>query len=413
MILNAFVEAAYRYTYVLMPFFALIVGIVWEKVIKKNKINIFGLIVSTVLSLYVWNNSINQLENRNQQIISTMLIFLIIGYVALYFINKKNKYSNVFKCIFLVMILITTCYDDGITTKYRKIENSDGFSLIWNGSDLTNDTGRAVKWIKENDKTFYRIEKDYINFSTLGDSFIEQNSTVKWYNSTMDSNVDAFYKNIYPNAYSASHYKSFSLKNEADLQALYLTNSKYILSKDKIDVDGIEKVNKICEVNIYKNTNTESIAKWYNKTISEDEYTQLTDKEKSEKLYDCAILNKDINIDKDSKAKLGDFNLVKPTQISGNVSADKEGLLMVAIPNEEGWNSYIDGKLVEKYKVDYGLIGIVVPEGNHKIDIKYTAPKMKEGSILSVIGLINFAIIFFVKERDCKEQILNKNNNKN
>ena len=91
MILNAFVEAAYRYTYVLMPFFALIVGIVWEKVIKKNEINIFGLIVSTVLSLYVWNNSINQLENGNQQIISTMLIFLIIGYVALYFINKKNK----------------------------------------------------------------------------------------------------------------------------------------------------------------------------------------------------------------------------------------------------------------------------------------------------------------------------------
>ena len=299
-------------------------------------------------------------------------------------------------------------------TKYKSFptfsKNYQRIDLKQNGDEL-----EIRRWERNNRGGYSRKteEKDYINFSILGDSFIEQNSTVKWYNSTMDSNVDAFYKNIYPNAYSASHYKSFSLKNEADLQALYLTNSKYILSKDKIDVDGIEKVNEIGEVNIYKNTNTESIAKWYNKTISEDEYTQLTDKEKSEKLYDCAILNKDINIDKDSKAKLGDFNLVKPTQISGNVSADKEGLLMVAIPNEEGWNSYIDGKLVEKYIVDYGLIGIVVPEGDHKIDIKYTAPKMKEGSILSVIGLINFAIIFFVKERDCKEQILNKNNNKN
>lgn len=413
MVLNAFVEAAYRYTYVLMPFFALIVGTVWEKIIKENEINIFGLIISTFLSLYVWNNSINQLANGNQQIILTILTFLIIGYVTLYFINKKNKYSNIFKCIFFIMILITTCYDDSVTTKYRKIENSDSFSLTWNGSDLTNDTGRAVKWIKENDKTFYRIEKDYIDFSTLGDSFIEQNSSVKWYNSTMNSDVDAFYKNIYPNAYAATHVKRFSLIDTLDLQALYLTNSKYILSKKKIDVNGIEKINEIGEVNIYKNTNTESIAKWYNKTISKEEYTQLTDKEKSEKLYDYAIINEDINIEKDSKAKLGDFNLVKPTQISGNVFADKKGLLMVAIPNEEGWNSYIDGKLVEKYKVDYGFIGIVVPEGEHKIDIKYTAPKMKEGSILSVIGLINFAIIFFMKDKKYKEQELNENNNEN
>lgn len=413
MVLNAFVEAAYRYTYVLMPFFALIVGTVWEKIIKENEINIFGLIISTVLSLYVWKNSINQLANGNQQIILTILTFLIIGYVTLYFINKKNKYSNIFKCIFFIMILITTCYDDSVTTKYRKIENSDSFSLTWNGSDLTNDTGKAIKWIKENDKTFYRVEKDYIDFSTLGDSFIEQNSSVKWYNSTMNSDVDAFYKNIYPNAYAATHVKRFSLIDTLDLQALYLTNSKYILSKKKIDVNGIEKTNEIGEVNIYKNTKTESIAKWYNKTISKEEYTQLTDKEKSEKLYDYAIINENINIEKDSKAKLGNFNLVKPTQISGNVSADKEGLLMVAIPNEEGWNSYIDGKLVEKYKVDYGFIGIVVPEGEHKIDIKYTAPKMKEGSILSVIGLINFAIIFFMKDKKYKEQELNENNNEN
>ena len=413
MVLNAFVEAAYRYTYVLMPFFALIVGTVWERIIKENEINIFGLIISTVLSLYVWKNSINQLANGNQQIILTILTFLIIGYVTLYFINKKNKYSNIFKCIFFIMILITTCYDDSVTTKYRKIENSDSFSLTWNGSDLTNDTGKAIKWIKENDKTFYRVEKDYIDFSTLGDSFIEQNSSVKWYNSTMNSDVDAFYKNIYPNAYAATHVKRFSLIDTLDLQALYLTNSKYILSKKKIDVNGIEKTNEIGEVNIYKNTKTESIAKWYNKTISKEEYTQLTDKEKSEKLYDYAIINENINIEKDSKAKLGNFNLVKPTQISGNVSADKEGLLMVAIPNEEGWNSYIDGKLVEKYKVDYGFIGIVVPEGEHKIDIKYTAPKMKEGSILSVIGLINFAIIFFMKDKKYKEQELNENNNEN
>lgn len=400
LILNAFVKVSYRYTYVVLPFLALIVGIVWERVINKNKINIFGLIISTILSFYVWENSINQLVSGNQQIISTTLIFLIIGYIFLFFINKKNKYSNIFKYMFLCMIIITTCYDNSITTKYRKIENSEGFSLTWNKSELTNDTGKAINWIKENDDSFYRIEKNYINFSVLGDSFIEQNSSINWYNSTIDPDIDAFYKNIYPNSNIANHYKMFSLANEADLQALYLTNSKYILSKEIIDKEGIKEINKIGEVYIYKNATTNSIAKWYNKTISEDEYMQLTDEEKSKKLYEYAILNVDIDIDSNSSANVSEFNLVRQTEVAGNVSADSTGLLMLAIPNEEGWNAYIDGHLVDTYKVDYGFIGIIVPEGEHEIEFKYTTPKMKEGIILSIIGLINLMIImFFIKDK--------------
>lgn len=399
LILNAFVAVSYRYTYILMPFLALIVGIVWEKIINKNKINIFGLIISTILSLFVWKNSINQLINGNQQIISTTLIFLLIGYIVLFFINNKNKYANLFKYLFLIIIIMTTCYDNSVTTKHRKIEHSDGFSLTWNELELTNDTGKAIKWIKENDYSFYRIEKSYVNFSVLGDSFIEQNSSVNWYNSTIDPNIDDFYKNIYPNSYKAKHYKSFALMNEADLQALYLTNSKYILSKEIIDKEGIEEINKIGEVYIYKNTNTNSIAKWYNKTINEEEYTQLTEGEKSKKLYNNAIVNEEIDIDENSSAEVSEFDLIKQTEIAGNVTADNTGLLMIAIPNEEGWNAYIDGHLVDTHKVDYGFIGVVVPEGEHKIELKYTAPKMKEGFILSIIGLINLMIIVFMKDK--------------
>ena len=250
LILNAFVDVSYRYTYVVIPFLALIVGIVWEKVINKNKINIFGLILSMVLSFYVWKYSTNQLVSPNNEIIYTILIFLIVGFITLFFINKKNKYANVFKCIFLVVVIITTCYDGNVTTNERKIMNSEIFPIKWNGSEIENDTGKAIKWIKENDKSFYRVEKNYVNFSILGDSFIEQNSTINYYNSSIDGNLNKFFINIYPNASVANHYKEFSLTNDADLQALYLINFKYILTKEKINMEGLEEIKKIGEVYI-------------------------------------------------------------------------------------------------------------------------------------------------------------------
>lgn len=398
LILNGFVEPKYRYTYVILPFLALIVGIVWEKVIIKNKINIWGLLLSAILTFGIFYSSVKKVSGTGISPIITYgaLLFLIIGFLALLLINRKNKYANIFIYCFLAIVLVNTCFDDFITTKYRKFVIANSYTLTWDDQfNLTNDTGKAINFIKENDKSFYRIEKNYIDFSLLGDTFIEQTSSVIWYNSTINPVIDAFYKNIYPNAYKGS-FKGFSLEDDSDLQALYLTNSKYILSKQPLDVKNLEEINKIGEVYIYKNINTNSIAKWYNKTIREDEYIGLSKEEKSEKLYNYAVVNEELDIAENSNAIVSEFNLVSQTKVSGEVTADNSGLLMVAIPNEEGWNAYIDNNLVEAYKVDYGFIGIVVPEGKHEIEIRYDTPKMKEGIILSLIGLVSLIAIFFV-----------------
>lgn len=399
LILNGFVEPSYRYTYVILPFLAIIVGIVWEKVIIKNKINIWGLLLSTILTFCIFYSSFKEVSGMDIKPIITYgtLLLLIIGFLTLFLINRKNKYANIFIYCFLAVILVNTCFDDFITTKYRKFLIANSYTLTWdNQFNLTNDTGKAINFIKENDKSFYRIEKNYIDFVLLGDSFIEQNSSVVWYNSAINPSIDAFYKNIYRNSYQAPHLKTFSLKDDSDLQALYLTNSKYILSKQSLDNKDLEEINKIGDVYIYKNINTNSIAKWYNQTISEDEYMELSEEEKSEKLYNYAIVNENLDIVENSNAIVSEFNLLSQTKVSGEVTADNLGLLMVAIPNEEGWNAYIDNNLVDTYKVDYGFIGIVVPEGKHEIEIRYTTPKMKEGIILSLIGLVDLIAIFFV-----------------
>lgn len=406
LILNAFAYEAYRYTYLAIPFLALIVGIVFEKVIKENKINIWGLIISAGLSIGVWWISYQKVTIENINVAQLMLIFLIIGFIVLMFINKKNKHSKVFMGIFIFLIISTTIFDDYITTNHRKYKEASDFPLIWNKSELIDDTGKAVSWIKENDKSFYRIEEyGYSNISTFGDPFIYQLPSTTWYNTTSSEDICEFYDKVYPNANFLKYYKITSLKDEADLQALYLLNSKYILTKGPIDIDGVEEINRFGEVYVYNNTKTNSIAKWYTKTITKDEFAQLEGNERNSKLYDYVITNDSIKLDENARATVSEFNLIKQTELTGNVMSEGTGLLMLSVPAQEGWNVYIDDELVENYKVDYGFIGVVVPTGEHEIKLKYSVPKIEIGIIFSCIGLINLAIIIILIRKNEKDKV--------
>ena len=400
LIFNAFAYESYRYTYLVIPFLTLIIGIVLERIIKENKINIWGLILSFVFSIGVWFVSYKRITPENCGISYSILIFLVLGFDLLFFINNKNKYAKICKAMLVFVIIASTFFDSYITTNHRRYGEAKDFPLIWNNSELVDDTGRAIAWIKENDKSFYRIERlGYSNISPFGDTFIYQTPSTTWYNTTSSEGICEFYESVYPNSNMLKYYKVACLTNEEDIQALYLLNSKYLLAKHEINMEGIEEINKFGEVRIYRNTYTDSIAKWYTKTITKQEFLELEEKEKNSKLYDTIITDNEIKLDQNAKAVISNFDLIKQTEVTGNIICDGTGVLLFPIPAQEGWTAYIDDKAVERYVVDYGFIGITVPQGEHTIKLKYTVPKTEMGMIFSGIGLINLAIIVILYKK--------------
>jgi uncharacterized membrane protein YfhO len=92
---------------------------------------------------------------------------------------------------------------------------------------------------------------------------------------------------------------------------------------------------------------------------------------------------------------------MEPNKITGTITADKDKLLCFQIPYSKGWTAYIDGKKVEFLQVNTMYCGVFLPAGNHDIILTYMTPYLKQGCILSLIGLCLFIIVilFYEKKR--------------
>lgn len=93
--------------------------------------------------------------------------------------------------------------------------------------------------------------------------------------------------------------------------------------------------------------------------------------------------------------------------VEGSINAKQKGILQISTSYSEGWKVFIDGEESELIKVNKGLIGTIVEEGEHWVRFEYETPYLKIGSILSLIGLIAFFIMLLKERKMLKKCIIN------
>lgn len=87
-----------------------------------------------------------------------------------------------------------------------------------------------------------------------------------------------------------------------------------------------------------------------------------------------------------------------PNHLVVETSSDKRAALVVSEMNYPGWEATIDGQPAEIYTANFLLRGMIVPEGKHKIEMRYAAPAAAKGGILSALALL-FIGVALVKTR--------------
>jgi hypothetical protein len=78
----------------------------------------------------------------------------------------------------------------------------------------------------------------------------------------------------------------------------------------------------------------------------------------------------------------------EPNRLAIETVADKRAALVVSEINYPGWEATIDGQPATIFTANYLLRSVIVPEGKHRVEMRYTAPAARRGAIISALTLI-------------------------
>ena len=97
------------------------------------------------------------------------------------------------------------------------------------------------------------------------------------------------------------------------------------------------------------------------------------------------------------------------TEICGTVEALEDGFFYTSVPYEPGWHAYVDGTevpLAQTYDPESGdlkltdaVIGFALEKGSHEITLRYRAPGLKTGALISAVSLLGLSALWFCLRR--------------
>lgn len=400
-IFNGFVGPTFRYTFVVMPLFALCYAWTIDKILgqklkyKQVEIFIACMVAIFVLSVVAFKTSIGSTYGQLLVYIYLMTITFF-GFVCFYmqWVSKESLRRYMALMGFVCIVVSNICIEGYITTNARvKASEKSNNIYVTDGKD---NVAEALQFLEEQDSSFYRVEKTFKDV-LFNDSMIEGYYGVSTYNSVLNRNLNKFADVICPEfcTIGIDGYNDFN-GIAKDVEVVSMLGVKYILSHEKLDdIPQYEHIHTVGDVYIYQNSATQGIGSFYSKTISSNQYIELTENEKDNLLVDTLILEE---VDNDYiKEKSTDESIVvfeKPQNSSvvfGEVDAKQDGYVFVAIPFEDGWSAYIDGAEVEILQANIGYSALRVEEGKHDILFRYHTPLLKEGIVISGIGILCFA----------------------
>ena len=85
------------------------------------------------------------------------------------------------------------------------------------------------------------------------------------------------------------------------------------------------------------------------------------------------------------------------TKVEGTINCNRDGLLYTSIPQNGNWTVTVDGKEAEISLVGDAMVGVLLTEGQHTVCFTYRNNAFTTGLIVSILCLVIFCGIFFMK----------------
>ena len=441
-VFNYFTLPTQRYTFVLMTVFLLLMAWMWDYMRKGGKLNLVLILAVTALMGWAYWCGYEQAgfqEYRTNILILTVTGILTAVCLTLLCFLKDTQIRNVILGVMGVVLVVNvvseggTNYQNRVTMKktdvpaevmvqetqrYEEMRTSDDKEIKYRAEiekpqDFFREMYRVdladcLNYLKENDPTFYRVEKDYISGTVSMDSSGQGYRGISTYNSVMNGNVKEFVETCYPELFFADHNHYTFWNNMDDNWLAAFLGVKYILSGNgEPDETKYKLLDQVGSLYIHENVLDAQTAHFYTQDISEESLKELCTEENREELLGEAIALEDgteigdaseIQTLKSEEQETAEQNSSvtldapqKDSVVTGSVHAEADGYALFMIPYEKGWSLTIDGEKAELLRGDIGFLACEVPEGDHTILLTFEAPGLKAGTIGSVLFWILFA----------------------
>lgn len=340
------------------------------------------------IAIKAYNKASLEVRSYDAEIIMLQICFALLLLVMFLWKNKQGR--KIVESLLIVCVLLSTCTETYMTTSQRGTAYTTTEAIGYDGHTMTNDTIDALQYLKEQDKGFFRVDKGYAAVSTYGDSLVMGYSSVTDYNSTINRHLADFYNMLYTRAKVTDAQRIVVYSEESEVCPMSLINLKYILSMGELDYSWCEYVGRTGGVYIYRNKYADSAVSFYTNTISKSECESMDEIGRRLLLKDTLIVpdGEDVLHDTETgEVTLGSF-VADGKYFTGTISNEKEGFLLLTIPDQDGWEVYVDGKKTETINGDYGFLAVKLAAGNHEVKAVYHIPYMKQGAVVSILGVL-------------------------
>ena len=75
-------------------------------------------------------------------------------------------------------------------------------------------------------------------------------------------------------------------------------------------------------------------------------------------------------------------------RVTGSITVPDTRILQFSIPYSNGWSAYLDGEKVELLRSDVMYMSVMVPEGDHQVELVDKTPGLRAGLIISAVTLV-------------------------
>ena len=373
--------------------------------------------------------------NIQKGVRSLVILFLVINAGLLWLISSPSLRN-----IGQVTLLIVVCIDLGINASRtiniskREALTREELSEKTGFNDYSND---AIAYVKSVDKSpFYRIEKGF-------------GSGPSRYQSTNDAKCQDYYGIKSYHSFNQPNYIRFmtALKvvdKNNEITSRWCTGSpmntlwhsfvgvKYFLSRtsDNISLTGYDSLKTFNDIKLVKNRFAMPLGITYDTYMTEDDF----EKNNYPNIYASKAMLKSCIVDRTLITQLSGLQKIqgidttqvlangeleqeyhklttdtlqissfRNTNIKGNINLKSKKILFLSIPFDKGWHATVNGKVTDLQRVQWGLTGLVLDKGTHQIELSFTPPYRKEGTIVSLIALGLFGLGLVISRRSKKD----------